>query len=561
MSIALTTSTSMSTSGYPDSMRELIAKVEATRPERLKSSPPRMSAEEREKLLREWHPDYKAGTKRPLSIGPSKGELVPHEVADLLEAYPLISPEEVDLSQIDYDVDVLVIGGGGAGTVAALWAYYEGLPPERILIATKLRWGDSNSIMAQGGIQAADRPEDSPAIHYLDIIGGGHYANKPELVRALASDGPMIIKWHESLGVMYDKNPDGSFVEKHGGGTSRMRMHSAKDYTGMEIMRALRDEARNIGIPVVEFAPAVELLMDDLGQVAGAVLFNLETGQYLVVRAKATVLATGGFGRLHIQGFPTTNHYGATADGLVLAYRVGAKLRDMDAVQYHPTGVAYPEALVGQLVTEKVRGMGAMPVNRHGEAFVYPLEPRDVESAALIRECYGRGNGVETPTGMRGVWLDSPMIEELQGAGAIKRELAAMWRMFNRFGIDMTKEPILVFPTLHYQNGGVEIDEHGWTGVPGLFAGGEVEGGVHGKNRLMGNSLLDYNVFGRRAGIAAARHAKGKGAKLGKLTLDHIVAYSRMLEEAGVSNDRKAPLLLPEYRGERALARSLKIRL
>jgi succinate dehydrogenase/fumarate reductase flavoprotein subunit len=544
-------------SGYPDSLRELIVNVEATRAERLKAAPPRLGAEERKGLLTEWHPDYKAEAKRALSVGPSEGELAPHEVADLLEAYPLISPEEIDLSQIDYDVDVLIIGGGGAGTVAALFAHYEGVPPERILIATKLRWGDSNSIMAQGGIQAADRPEDSPAIHYLDIMGGGHYANKPELARALAGDGPMIIKWHEQLGVMYDKNPDGSFVEKHGGGTSRMRMHSAKDYTGKEIMLVLRDEARNVGIPVVEFAPAVELLMDDRGQVAGAILFNLETREYLVVRAKATVLATGGFGRLHVQGFPTTNHYGATADGLVLAYRVGARLRDMDAVQYHPTGVAYPEALVGQLVTEKVRGMGAMPVNRHGEAFVYPLEPRDVESAAFIRECYGRGNGVETPTGMKGVWLDSPMIEEIQGSGAIKRDLAAMWRMFHRFGIDMAREPILVFPTLHYQNGGVEIDEHGWTGVPGLFAGGEVGGGVHGKNRLMGNSLLDYNVFGRRAGIAAAHHAKE--AELGKLTLKHVTAYKKLLKEAGVKSERKTPLILPEYRGERALARSLKI--
>lgn len=544
-------------SGYPDSLRESIAKVEATRAARLKASPPRMSPKEREEVLAEWHPDYKAEAKRPLALGPSRGQLVPHEVADLLEAYPLIAPEEIDLSQIDYDVDVLIIGGGGAGTVAALWAYYEGIAPEKILISTKLRWGDSNSIMAQGGIQAADRPEDSPTIHYLDIMGGGHYANKPELARALASDGPMIIKWHEALGVMFDKNPDGSFIEKHGGGTSRMRMHSAKDYTGMEIMRVLRDEARNVGITALEFAPAVELLMDERGQVAGAVLFNLETREYSVVRAKATVLATGGFGRLHVQGFPTTNHYGATADGLVLAYRVGAKLRDLDAVQYHPTGVAYPEALVGQLVTEKVRGMGAMPVNRHGEPFVYPLEPRDVESAAFIRECYGRGNGVETPTGMRGVWLDSPMIEELQGSGTIKRELAAMWRMFNRFGIDMTKEPLLVFPTLHYQNGGVEIDEQGWTGVPGLFAGGEVEGGVHGKNRLMGNSLLDYNVFGRRAGIAAARHARD--VKPAKLTLKHVTAYNKLLKEAGIEHNRKAPLLLPEYRGERALARSLKI--
>jgi succinate dehydrogenase / fumarate reductase flavoprotein subunit len=539
---------------YPEYMCELILKVEKTRQRRLEESPPLMNSKEREELLEEWHPDYKLNTKRALRVGKSKGEWMPHEVADILEAWPLIEPEDVDLSP-DWDVDILIIGGGGAGSVAALFAYYEGILPERILIATKLRHGDSNSMMAQGGIQAADRPEDSPLIHYLDIIGGGHFANKPELAAALAMDAPKIIKWHEELGVMYDKE-GGRFVEKHGGGTSKRRMHSAKDYTGKEIMTVLRDEIRNLKIPVLEFSPAVELCTDT-HQVAGAVLFNLETREYLVIKAKAVILATGGFGRLHIQDFPTTNHYGATADGLVLAYRVGAKLRDMDSVQYHPTGVAYPEALVGQLVTEKVRGMGAMPVNCDGEAFVYPLEPRDVESAAFIRECYGRGKGVETPTGMRGVWLDSPMIEEIHGKGTIKKNLAAMWRMMSRFGIDMTKDPILVFPTLHYQNGGVEIDQWGFTSVKGLFAAGEVTGGVHGKNRLMGNSLMDYNVFGRRAGISAARYAKG--AKVGKLSLNHVKEYKKMLKDVGISTSKKAPILLPEYRGEKVLSKALDI--
>ena len=140
-------------------------------------------------------------------------------------------------------------------------------------------------------------------------------------------------------------------------------------------------------------------------------------------------MATGGYGRLHIQGFPTTNHYGATGDGLILAYHVGARLRDMDAVQYHPTGAAYPEQIVGLLITEKVRGMGAQPVNKHGKQFVYPLEPRDIEAAAFIRECYERNNCVITPTGMRGIWLDSPMIELIQGEGAIQKNLAAMYRM------------------------------------------------------------------------------------------------------------------------------------
>ncbi|MBU7023104.1 MAG: FAD-binding protein [Theionarchaea archaeon] len=543
--------------GYPDYMRESIEKVEKTRPQRLKATFKAMTLEEREQILNEYHPDYKPEAKRDIKFGPSKGQRVPIEVADLIEAHPLVSPEDVDLSQIDHECDILIIGGGGGGTVAALWAHYSGIPVDRILMATKLRHGDSNSMMAQGGIQAADRPEDSPPRHYLDAIGGGHFTNKPELVRALTMDAPKIIKWHEDLGVMYDKDDKGVMMELSGGGTSRMRMHSARDYTGMEIMRTIRDEARNIRIPVLEFSPAVELLEDDQGRVAGAVLFNMETDQYYVVKAKAVILATGGFGRLHIQGFATTNHYGATADGLVMAYHVGANLIDLDSVQYHPTGAAYPEQIVGLLVTEKVRGLGAQPVNKDGELFVFPLEPRDVEAANLIRECYGRDNGIITPTGMRGVWLDSPMIDELKGEGTIRKNLAAMVRMFERFGIDMTLDPILVFPTLHYQNGGVEINDKAETSVPGLFAGGEVEGGVHGKNRLMGNSLLDYNVFGRRAGINAAEYVKK--VTPGTLSLDHVRKYEEALQNAGIETDRRAPMLLPDYRGKHVLSRALDI--
>ncbi|HHF56241.1 MAG TPA: FAD-binding protein [Thermoplasmatales archaeon] len=548
---------------YPKEFEKSIRKVEETREERLKKLPERMKEKEKDELLKKWHPDYKPEAKRKLKVGVSKGSVVPNEVADIIEAYPLIKPDEIDLSQVDYEADVLIIGGGGAGTAAALYAYYEGIKPENIIIATKLRHGDSNTIMAQGGIQAADKPNDSPLIHYLDVIGGGHFANKPDLVARLVMDAPLIIKWHEELGVMYDKKPDGEMITIHGGGTSRKRMHSAKDYTGMEIMRVIRDEARNVGIKVLEFSPAIELLTDGNGRVAGAILYNLETEQYYVVRAKATIMATGGFGRLHIQDFPTTNHYGATADGLVMAYRVGAKLRDMDSVQYHPTGVAYPEQIVGLLVTEKVRSLGGQPVNVDGEQFVHPLEPRDVEAAAIIRECYGRNKGVVTPTGMRGVWLDSPMIDMIHGEGTIERRLGAMFRMFSRFGIDMRQEPILVFPTLHYQNGGIEIDADarvlGKNGaIEAFFAAGEVEGGVHGKNRLMGNSLLDTQVFGRIAGINAARYAK-KARKPRSLCLEHVDKYVQELKKARIKEERKSPLLLPDYRGKEVLSRAIDI--
>jgi len=541
--------------GYPATLRESIARVQATRDKRLREgSVPAMSAEEREAILHAYHPDYKPEKKRELKIGISAGEIVPTEVADLLEAHPLIDLTSVDLSQTDYDVDVLVIGGGGAGTAAAIFAHETGIPTERILIVTKLRHGDSNSIMAQGGIQAADRPNDSPAIHYLDVMGGGHFANKPELVEALVKDAPMIIRWHEDLGVMYDK-VNGEYLEAHGGGTSRMRMHSAKDYTGKEIFSAVRDEFRNRSIPVLEFFPAIELLLDEHGHTSGALLYNIETDEYRIVRAKAVIMATGGFGRMHIQGFPTTNHYGATADGLVIAYRAGAKIIDMDSVQYHPTGVAYPTAILGQLATEKLRSQGAMPVNKFGDSFVYPLEPRDVEAAAIIRECWGRDNSIETSIGIRGVWLDTPMIDAIHGEGALKARLAAMWTMWNRHGIDITKDPVLVYPTLHYQNGGIEIDAHGATNVPGLFAAGECGGGIHGKNRLMGNSQLDIYVFGRRAGMKAAEWAMQ--TEIGTPSLQHAIDYNRALEQAGIETTHQSPMLLPDYRAEAVRTRSL----
>lgn len=547
--------------GYSESMRRSIELVEKTRDERLehpyKETYGFLPLEERDEVLQKHHPDFKKEMKRPLKIGPNKGDLVPHEVADILEAHPLINPKDVDLSHVDYDTDILIIGSGGAGLAAALWANYRGISPEGILIATKLRLGDANSKMSQAGIQAADRPQDSLMLHYLDIMGAGHFVNDPELVKTLVTEAPFIIKWHEELGVMYDREPDGTLIEDLVGGLCRLRVHCCRDYTGLEIMRNLMDEIQNVGIPFLEFSSAIELIMDEYDQVAGAVLWNMETEEYTIVRAKSTILATGGFGRLHIQDFPTTNHYGATADGLVLAYTVGAKLRDMDSVQYHPTGAAYPEAIVGLLCTAKLRGRGAQPVNKYGEVFVNPFEPRDVEAATIIRECYEKNNGVETPTGMRGVWLDTPMIDTLNGEGMIEKAFPAMLRQFQRQDIDIRKDPILVFPTLHYQNGGVVINVKAETAVPGLFAAGEVAGGVHGKNRLVGNSWMELQVFGRRAGIYAAERAKK--ATIGKLTLNHVVKYERVLEEANIKTDRRSPMLLPNYKEERVISHTIKI--
>jgi succinate dehydrogenase/fumarate reductase flavoprotein subunit len=530
-------------SGYPSEMQESIRRVEATRARRLKETFPSMSLEERDRVLNAFHPDYIEERMRAIRVGVSKGQRMPLELADIVEGRAHIGPE-FDLSDPFAETDVLIVGGGGAGASAALLAQENGA---QVTLVTKLRFGDANTMMAQGGIQAADRPNDSPAIHYLDVIGGGHFTNVPDLVEALVMDAPFVIEWLESLGMMFDKKPDGTMVERHGGGTSRMRMHSARDYSGAEIMRTLRDEVRNReeGINVVEFAPAVELVLDDKGRVAGAVVMNLETNVYHYIKAKAVVMATGGGGRLHYQDFPTTNHHGATADGVVMAYRAGTPLGYLESMQYHPTGAAFPEQIVGLLVTEKVRGLGAQPVNKDGEQFVYPLEPRDVEAASFIRECQERENGIVTPTGQPGVWLDSPMIEIIQGPGAIKKNLPAMVRQFGRFDIDITKEPILAYPTLHYQNGGVQLHADTSTEVPGLFIAGEVSGGVHGHNRLMGNSLLEITVFGRRAGRSAAQYVQE--VKLGKPSLAHLETWNRELEEARVDTGVISPILLPDY--------------
>jgi len=542
--------------GYPESMRKLIDVVNSTRLKRKDFTPKAMTMEERDEVLR-VHPDYAPGGKRAIALGPNKGDMAPVEVADLLEAYPLIEGSEIDLSKPDYSVDLLIIGGGLAGTSAAVWANDKGIDKSKILLVNKLRHGDANSIMAEGGTQAADRDNDSPARHFLDAIGGGHFTNKPDVLRALVEDAPLIMKWLCDLGAIIDREKDGSFVEKAGGGTSRRRMHACKDYTGLEELRVIRDEFRSRQIPCLEYMPVVEFLTDG-NRVTGAVLYNLETHDYKIVQAKATILATGGFGRLHVRGFPTTNHYGATADGVVLAYRIGAKLRDTDTVQYHPTGAAYPQQIIGLLLTEKLRGMGAQPVNKDGEAFVFPLEPRDVEAASFIRECYLREKGVVTPTGMRGIWLDTPMIELKNGNGTIEKSFPGMFRMFQRFDLDMRKDPVLVFPTLHYQNGGVETDPWGKTNIDGLWVAGEVSGGVHGKNRLMGNSTLDCLVFGRRSGISTAEYLKTNPVQ-SKLTLAHLGTYVKLLKDAGIDTARKAPILMPDYRGKAVLARMIDI--
>ena len=546
---------------YPEYMFESIKKVESTRAERLELAKKYgkkvfkpMGEKERDFILSTFHPDYKDDALKEIRIGPNKGDKITNEVVDIMESYPRNLSKEIDLNKIDFETDVLVIGGGSAGMSAALESSKLGV---NTLLVTKLRLGDANSMMAQGGIQAADQKDDNPILHYLDVIGGGHFDNKPDLTEALVMDAPKSIKWLEELGVMFDKNPDGSMSVKSGGGTCRNRMHSTRDYTGAGICRVLRDEVYNQSdkIKYQEYTAATELILDEKGQVAGAVLYHIELKKYFVVKAKTVIIATGGYGRLHIRGYETTNHYGATADGLVIGYRAGANLMFMDSVQYHPTGAVFPEQIVGFLCTEKIRGLGAQPVNKDGELFVFPLEPRDVEASAFIRECE-EDRGITTPSGLKGIWLDSPLIEELSGEGTIEKNLPAMLRQFQRFDIDIRKYPMLVFPTLHYQNGGLEINAKAETTIPGLYVAGEASGGVHGRNRLMGNSQLDIIVFGRRAGINAANKVLA-GIEIGKLSLDHVDKYAKEIEKLGIDKKQISPIILPDYIPDHIKAKQL----
>ena len=251
---------------YTPEMLESIRKVEATRAARMGVEPRRMTAEEKDELLRAFHPDYRPEGFKEIKVGPNKGQKAPVELTNLLHANSRLLSGAPDLNKIDYDVDVLVIGGG-AGACAAIEADEAGA---KVMIVTKLRIGDANTMMAEGGIQAADKENDSPVQHYLDAFGGGHFAARPELLRRLVMEAPDAIQWLNNLGVMFDKDADGRMITTHGGGTSRKRMHACKDYSGAEIMRTVRDEVLNRKIPVVEFTSAVELLKDENGQVAAS---------------------------------------------------------------------------------------------------------------------------------------------------------------------------------------------------------------------------------------------------------------------------------------------------
>lgn len=389
---------------------------------------------------------------------------------------------------------MLVIGSGASGLAAALSAERAGA---RVALATKGSIQSCNSAKAQGGIQAALGPDDSPKRHAQDIWTSSHETADMRLVEVLASEAPSAIHWLEELGVAFDRE-NGGYRLARCGGASAKRLLQVGDRTGHAITAALRDAVESSSVAVHPRSPLVSLEPGENGWRARCGERTLE--------ATTVVLAAGGrcYAEARERGELSTNHPGATGEVTRLALELGAEARDLDALQYHPNGGAWPPTMQGYSIPETTRAYGAVLLNADGEEFCDSLAPRDVVSQAIFDEV-AKGKGVETPDGRPAVWLDTTRIP----ARDAERSLPYMLRRYRAGGIDPLREKILTYPVLHYQNGGLVIDTDAETTLEGLYACGEIAGGTHGRNRMMGNSLLECVVYGRRAGKAAAEKAKG----------------------------------------------------
>jgi L-aspartate oxidase len=388
--------------------------------------------------------------------------------------------------------DVLVIGSGASGLASAVAAERAGA---RVAVATKAALQSCNSAKAQGGIQAAVGADDSPETHAEDVWRSSHETADLRLVEILTSEAPETIQWLEETGVEFTRENGGYRIARCGG-ASRKRLLQVGDRTGHAITKALRRTIEGSTAETFPHSPLTELQPTSSG-------WRARCGDH-VIEAGAVVLAAGGrcFREAEERGELSTNHPGATGEVTQIALDLGAESRDLDALQYHPNGGAWPENMQGYSIPETTRAYGAVLLNAEGEEFTDSLGPRDEVSQAIVEEV-AKGGGVETPDGRPAVWLDTTRISEADA----EVSLPYMLRRYRAGGIDPLREPLLAYPVLHYQNGGLVIDEHGETTVDGLFACGEIAGGTHGRNRMMGNSLLECCVFGRRAGKAAAEKA------------------------------------------------------
>src|ERR671937_1994614 len=390
-------------------------------------------------------------------------------------------------------VEVLVVGSGASGLAAAVTAEKAGA---RVALATKGALQSCNSAKAQGGIQAAFASDDSPEQHAEDVWKSSHETANRQLVEVLTTEAPGAIHWLEEVGVEFTRENGGYRLAKCGGAT-RKRLLQVGDRTGHAITTALRDAAESSGIQTFPKSPLRALASTANG-------WRARCGEHLI-DSGAVVLAAGGrcYKEAQDRGELSTNHPGATGEVTQIALELGAEARDFEALQYHPNGGAWPPNMQGYSIPETTRAYGATLLNVEREEFTDPLGPRDAVSQAIFEEVES-GRGVETPDGRPAVYLDTTRIPERDA----EISLPYMLRRYRAAGIDPLAEPILTYPVLHYQNGGLVIDEHAETTLEGLYACGEIAGGTHGRNRMMGNSLLECCVFGRRAGRAAAEKAR-----------------------------------------------------
>ncbi len=431
--------------------------------------------------------------------------------------------------------DVLVIGAGGAGLRAAIEAAASGV---KVGVVTKSLLGKAHTVMAEGGVAAAlanvdDR--DTWRVHFADTMRGGQYLNNWRMAELHAKEAPDRVRELEAWGALFDRTPDGRILQRNFGGHRYPRLAHVGDRTGLEMIRTLQDHGIHGGMQVHMECTVLALLLDS-GRIAGAFGYDREKGHFILWRAKAVVLATGGIGRAYKI---TSNSWEYTGDGHALAYRAGAELKDMEFVQFHPTGMVWPPSVRGLLVTEGVRGEGGVLRNSEGRRFMFDDIPELYKSQTADSEeegwryCIGDKNARRPPELLTrdhvarcinrevkagrgsphgGVFLDIAWIKQHipKSEEHIKRKLPSMYHQFKQLAdIDITKEPMEIGPTTHYMMGGVSVDgDTQMSTLPGLFAAGEVAAGLHGANRLGGNSLSDLLVFGKRAGEHAAEFAK-----------------------------------------------------
>jgi succinate dehydrogenase flavoprotein subunit len=438
--------------------------------------------------------------------------------------------------------DVLIIGAGGAGLRAAVAAADHGLS---VGIVTKSLLGKAHTVMAEGGMAAAlgnVDSDDSWRQHFMDTMKSGKFINNWRMAEIHAKESPDRVYELEQWGALFNRTPEGKISQRPFGGHTYRRLAHVGDRTGLELIRTMQEKVLATDAKVYMETTVTKLFKKD-GRVVGALAYTRENGKFVHFKAKAVIMATGGWGRIFKV---TSNSWEGTGDGVVLSYDAGAELVDMEMVQFHPTGMVWPPGVRGLLVTEGVRGEGGVLRNSEGERYMEKYDPEKMELST--RDVVARANYTEVQEGRGsehgGVYLDITPL----GYDGIMKKLPTMHEQFLKLAdIDISKEPMEVFPTVHYTMGGIKIDpETAISSVPGLFAAGEVAGGLHGANRLGGNSLSDLLVFGRRAGEGAAAYIEESvhSADIDEGEVQHEIG--RVLEPLEKKEGSESPYLIQQ---------------